>query len=161
VRLVSLAASLFVCAACSTISGVRVHGRVPGDQPRLGGVPRDTSGVGLSTPGGAALTTGRTHSAAFETRRICRGGAWPSGWIAIAYESSSNECPRSTDRESYNVATIARYETQSIGQTLEVCADQSVPHGWTIEPNDEVRGDACPGAGKDGASATRLIRRVF
>jgi len=138
--------------------GVRVHGRVPNQQPLFGGTLRDTSSVGGSTPGG--LTAGRSHTAGLETRRICRGSPWPSGWIAIAYESSAKECPRSSDRVSFNIATIARYDNQPRGQTLEVCADQAIPRGWIPEGDDNTSGEACPGAGKGDASVTRLIRRI-
>src|SRR5690242_5270798 len=157
-RLMSVAGACLVASAACSSMGVRVHGRVPNQQPLFGGTMRDTSSVGPSTPGGR--TTGRSHSASFETRRICRSSAWPSGWIAIAYESSPKECPSSSERVSYNVATIARYDTQARGQTLEVCADQTIPRGWIREGDDDTTGDACPGAGKGDASVTRRIRRI-
>lgn len=151
---------LAVCSGCAGM-GVHVHGRTGDANPLTVGRTRDSAEVGRTTPGVVGSSTGKTHSSSLETRRVCRGGPWPSGWIAIGYAASESECFRAAGtRASYNVAIIARFETQPVGQTIEVCADQTIPFGWVTESSDDVRGDACPGAGKDGTSATRLIRRV-
>jgi len=143
--------ALLLCSGCSALSSVRVHGR-------------GSDGRDIGTRGPVNLgSSGKTHASSLETRRVCRSGPFPSGWIAISYETSGSECPQSgggDERRGGNVATVAHYATQPLGQTLEVCADQNTPTGWTDEHDDSRTGDACPGAGKDGASATKIIRRV-
>ena len=143
--------ALLLCSGCSILNSVRVHGRTG-----------DAKDIGSRTPVSLG-SSGKTHASSLDTRRVCRSGPRPSGWIAISYETSASECPRVGDaggRDDYNVATIARYDTQPLGQTIEVCADQSTPTGWTDDHDDDRVGDACPGASKDGTSATKVIRRV-
>ena len=157
---VVVAAVLLIGTGCSAVSA-RVHGRTNDPNPAFGGTARDTIGIGRTVPAGRTSPTGKSHSPGIATRRVCRGGAWPSGWIAIGYEASDAQCPRSADaRSAYNVATIVRYETLPSGQVLEICADQVIPRGWVNETREDQVGDACPGAAKDGASATRIIRRL-
>ena len=157
---VVVGAVLLLGTGCSAAS-VHIHGRTSDPNPVFAGTARDTAGIGHTAPGGLGTPPAKSHSSGIATRRVCRGAAWPSGWIAIGYEASNAECPRNSDARSlYNVATIARYETLPVGQTLEVCADQVIPMGWVNEWRDDRVGDACPGAGKDGTSQTRVIRRV-
>ena len=154
---------LSMSAACSSLSSVRVHGGTRSLDGSLNPATKsDTVGAGRAGAGRVHPRSGQGHSASIATRRVCRG-AWPDGWIAIAYdEGSGDECPHGTGAgKEYNVATIAQYTTLTAGQTLEVCADQATPHGWQIEYRETTSGEGCPGAGKDGASATRVIRRVY
>ena len=169
----SLLAAAALLAACSSLqpSGVRVRGDRGGapDVPRLGGSPDGTAPtLGGTTPGRGDLqgTAARPTTAA--TRRVCRGGAWPSGWIAVGYEAGAkDECPKGGPKESAQdgateaprVAVLARYTGQPVGATLDVCADQHVPIDW-LDVHEEADAGQCPGAGPNGASATRRIRRA-
>ena len=92
---------------------------------------------------------------------ICRVSATRSGWIAIRYIRDEKNCPASTDPGNpYTVAVIERYFDKQVGTTMVVCADQTVPHGWVRESNQNVR-TACEGARvRDGLPTVMSIRRV-
>src|SRR5688500_8479596 len=95
-------------------------------------------------------------------RRVCRASGWPRDWAATAYEDASGECPPTVEKDSSAVAAIiVRLSAQPLGSVLDICADQALPRGWQFIPiDDEAVPQRCPGAGPDGASAIRRIRRM-
>jgi hypothetical protein len=112
-------------------------------------------------PGGLAPFGGvRTPAAVPAERRVCRTGAWPPGWIAVAYVDAAGECPPDPQGGVARAAILAEHRSRPVGTVLEVCADQPTPRGW--EPGRVVADEwgRCPGAGRDGASATKQLRRV-
>ena len=110
-----------------------------------------------SAPGGDAQPTITELVTANASRRVCRTGSLPSGWIAIAYDAASgDECPKS--KRDYPIAVIVRYQSQPPSTVLDVCADQRVPPNW--EGLGTAADEHCPGAAPGGGSATKRIRRL-
>jgi len=156
----AVAAGVLLAAGCASLE--------PSTATRTGatGSPRG----GLSTPsfdphtrqpstdpGRNDLPPTTEHPSASAEQRICRSGSWPRGWIAVAYEAASgNECPQGRGR--YPVAVLVRYASQPPNATLDVCADQPTPANWATD--DSADEGQCPGAAKDGGSATKRIHRV-
>jgi hypothetical protein len=122
--------------------------------------PGASPGRGRQLPGGAAVgDDGRVDR---ESRRSCRKGTRPSGWIAIAYVKGVGEddCPGLARSDSgFTVAVLVYYANHKLDETLDVCADERVPRGWTIDETEADASDACPGAERKGSSTVR-IRRV-
>ena len=117
--------------------------------------------IGQADPGSLRPATGASSHGDVTTRRVCRTGGYPSGWIAVAYSEATSECPRLVGGgNAYSVAVIVRYDNLPYSTTLEVCADQPTPSGWYNETADERSSDGCPGAAKNGGSATKVIRRA-
>ena len=94
--------------------------------------------------------------------QVCRAQAMRAGWIATQYLQGVENCPVSTDPENpYTGAVIERYSHKSVGATMVVCADQSVPRQWVREYNQDVRA-TCQGARvRDGSPTVMVIRRVY
>ena len=157
-----LAAAIALLASACTGAGVRTGTESPvspGGRPLFDPVPLPGSGPGgadrVETPG--RLTTATASGA----RRVCRGTSLPGGWIAVAYEAATEgECPARGDGTPRRIAVLVRYVDYPRGSTLDVCADQPLPRSWAIERDEQVDAGACPGAAKDGGSATvRIYRR--
>ena len=156
--------ALLLGAAC--VSGVRpVPGRDPdtGPRPRLG---TSRGGVGTTplNPGSREpVVRGQPvdDGTGLVERRVCRSGARPTGWIAVAYQrTNGDECPARTGNASGGIAVLDRISHLHIGAMLDVCADQQVPTDWVDDHAVDVDAGQCPGAGPNGVSATRRIRRV-
>jgi hypothetical protein len=171
-------ATLLVVTACGATLGARAgspggtagtgSSRGPGDaltgrsvsprgpvDPSAGG---DLGGQGVPV---AARGNDGSHAVADE-RRVCRSGSRPSGWVAVAYVSGNGQCPaRSGSDSAFSAVVLARYTVLPVHATLDVCADERVPQGWVVDgtqPGDVS--ESCPGAGPNGGSATRRIRRA-
>ena len=157
-RTLGITAGLALAAACSAFDRgdmvVRPH-------VKQSGPPSPGPGGGIRSP---ANDTATTASPGRETlvRRVCRVTGWPANWVATAYESAAGECPLATGSDSTGVAAvIVRLDVQPVGATLDVCADQAVPRGWVpVTLNGAEISHRCPGAGPDGGSAVRRIRRM-
>ena len=159
-RLVTIVSVLGATAACAAIEAGDISlrpragkgGVAPVGGPGARGFPRpDSGGVGrINDP----------HSSLI--RRVCRASGWSRDWIATAYEEAAGGCPRRTGADSSAVAAILiRLDAQPIGAVLDVCADQTTPGDWIAErPESSEVSQRCPGAGRDGASAMKRIRRV-
>ncbi|HEX7980226.1 MAG TPA: hypothetical protein VF461_16570 [Gemmatimonadaceae bacterium] len=149
--------SVGVLCACSSFRP-RASSTSSGGQ---GGVlqPGASAGRGRRLPGGAAVgDDGRIDR---ESRRSCRKGSRAAGWIAIAYvKGADGDCPGLAPRDSgATVAVLVYYANRPLDDVLDVCADERVPRGWTIDETDADASDACPGAERKGSSTVR-IRRV-
>ncbi len=167
-------ACVLAVGACGTI--------VSSVQPRVGAPGTAVAGsTGLTTgsstgPGriGAGADSGllgrprdradrgAIAGATLEQRRQCRTAGVPRGYIAIAYERSTSECPSVAARgdSTASVAVIVHYATAAVGTRLDICADQPIPSGWN-QVGDEGPGDpgACPGAAANGNDTALRIRR--
>ncbi len=170
-------ASAVALGACgSVIASLRPSVGSPGVVPARGvyGVGQDIYGTGGGVAGiwdttrlGRARDRGRVTPAAggqLAQRTVCRATGVPGGWIAVAYQASTEQCPggvRSRTDSAATAAVIVRYAGAPLGTRLDVCADQGVPSGW-IPATDEGPGDvsACPGAARSGQSTVRRIERV-
>ena len=159
-RAAMLAVAAAVNISCSAFEkgdiAVRPHIRQSGPDGQSGpvigrGAEADTASIGIATPRHGTLV-----------RRVCRAQGWSNDWIATAYENASGECPRAAESDSTSYAAIlVRLDAHPTGTTLEVCADQRVPRGWElVRVEGAAASQRCPGAGRDGASAIRHIRRV-
>jgi len=160
-----MSARLCVTLAATCLVGcASVRARGGDTSPATGrggfGIPaRPAADPTLAPTGGTRgdLPSTTEHPTASESRRICRSGSWPTGWIAVAYEAASgDECPKG--KSAYPIAVLVRYASQPRDATLDVCADQPVPQNWTAEAESTDVGQ-CPGAERDGRSATKRIRR--
>lgn len=143
-RMVSVA---FVATlpACSNVH-LRLPGPTPGD--RDPGRTIDTR---------TAIVRSGVRNA--EVRRVCRGSR-PGGWIAIDYVADSTTCGGSTEQRSrYPVALIVSYREARVGETLDVCADERVPRGWT-RVRDIADDPRCPSASPSTEPTVMMIRRV-
>lgn len=110
-----------------------------------------------SAPGGDDLPSTTELAIATTSRRVCRTGSLPSGWIAVAYDAASgDECPKG--KADYPVAVIVRYQSQPPSTVLDVCADQRVPPNW--QELGTADDEHCPGAAPGGGAATKRIRRL-
>jgi hypothetical protein len=152
-----------VLCACSSF---RPHSR-PGTgsrgglfEPRRAGDGSDGGGIGgrVLPAGSPAPGAGR---AAGGTRRVCRTASRPSGWIAVAYVSASEgECDGLAKADSgATAAVLTYYADRPIAATVEVCADEPVPRGWTIDDAASEPSESCPGVERHGSS-TYSIRRL-
>jgi hypothetical protein len=158
--LVTLTATLFLNTSCSTPGrgDFTVRPRIRQSDPTIGtaapigrGADVDTVSVGSTTPHGTLV------------RRVCRTQGWSRDWVATAYENAAGECPLGTGSDSTAFAAIiVRVDAHPVGAVLDICADQAVPRGWEAIQFDEGAevSRRCPGAGRDGASAIRRIRRM-
>jgi hypothetical protein len=121
------------------------------------------AGGDLGGQGGTTAARGRDGARAVaDERRVCRSGSRPSGWIAVAYVPGNGECPAHAGGDSvYTAAILARYADRPRDTRLDVCADERIPPGWLVEETgvSDVNG-SCPGASRNGGSATRRIRRA-
>ena len=163
--LLTLGSMLGSVSACSVLGPPSFQGRglAPGDAPGVGmGRAAIRSDTGLlararDRPGAVVHNTG-----GLTERRQCRTIGVPSGWLAVAYESSSADCPVRTPGASDStsaVVVIVRYETAPLGTRLDVCANQSTPSGWSwVTDESPDSPDACPGAGRDGETVRRIRR---
>ncbi|MFL5617176.1 MAG: hypothetical protein ACJ79A_02135 [Gemmatimonadaceae bacterium] len=127
--------------------------RRPDDAPGEDGIDGRVLPAGSPSPGAGRAVGG--------TRRVCRAGSRPSGWIAVAYVSASDgECDGLTKADSgATAAVLTYYADRPIAATLEVCADEPVPRGWTIDAATSDPSDSCPGVERHGSS-TYSIRRL-
>jgi hypothetical protein len=117
------------------------------------GSPGDPSGaVGTLPPGTAG---GRPA-----VDRACRAHGVPRGWVATAYVSAGDACPRWRDDESvYNAAVIERLEGRAVGTRMTVCADQGVPRTWRRETVRDTRAQCVGARVAEGRPTTMVIRR--
>lgn len=168
------------CACLATLAALGACGTlISSFQPRVGGrgttqPTTDAFGTGRTVSGRDTTLLGRPRDRVRPTpngggelaqRRLCRASGVPSGWIAVAYEASTDQCPGRGVRGTDSVATVAvivRYATAPLGTRLDVCVDQSTPFGWTWV-SDEGPGDpgACPQAAPRGQETVRRIERTF
>jgi hypothetical protein len=155
-------AVVVVASACTALSGIHVRSGDTGRQVQgMPSVPRDTGtfgspGVG---PAGQRMPSGQSNGT--PTKRVCRVGSWPTGWIAVAYTSGSTECPARAGRDSaYTVAELVRFDDRPFETVLKVCADQATPFNWIEDRKAERTGGVCPGASKPGEPDTKIIRRM-
>ena len=150
----ALAATLALTSSCSGVvlrphisqGDPTIRTRIPTER----GPESDTATVGTGVAHGTLV------------RRVCRTHGWSRDWVATAYEVAPRECPLGggSDSTAY-AAVIVRIDRHPMGATLDICADQGAPRGWEFVPLDDAEGSQrCPGAGRDGASAIRRIRRV-
>ena len=156
--LMFLIAAVALSASCSALDrgDIALRPHVRRTEPGLGTDSTlrrrpDAGSIGIDAPAGETLV-----------RRVCRAAGWPANWIATAYETAPGECPVGTGPDTTaRAAILVRLDLQPHGSTLDVCADQVVPRGWELVRLDgsEVS-QRCPGAGRDGASAIRRIRRI-
>lgn len=131
--------------ACSNF-----HVRAPGSTVR----DRDP---GRTIDTRTAVVKSGVHGNA-EVRRVCRGSR-PGGWIAIEYVADSTTCGGSTEQPSrYPVALIVSYRDASVGETLEVCADERVPGGWA-KVRDVPDDPRCPSNSTSTKPTVMIIRR--
>ena len=124
-------------------------------------VPSDTATFGKPGigPAGQRMPSGQSNGV--PTKRVCRVGSWPAGWIAVAYASGSSECPARVGADSgYTVAELVRFDDRAFGTVLEVCADQTTPFNWIEDRKADRVGGTCPGAAKPGAPDTKMIVRA-
>jgi hypothetical protein len=161
----SLALVVALSAACSSLQPT-VRPRAtdnPGVRPGVGVAPGDQVRQPALDPTRPDVPSSAAHPTTVAQRRVCRSGAWPAGWIAVAYEAASgDECPQGASGrgdDARSVAVIVRYRDQPMNATLDVCGDQHVPSGWVDEHMDVDAGQ-CPGAASDGRSAAKRIRRT-
>jgi len=79
----------------------------------------------------------------------------------VAYVADDGDCPLKRHRDTvYTAAVITRYSSLPPGSLLDVCADQGIPSGWVRDDTEPDNvGESCPGAARNGASATYRIRR--
>lgn len=155
----SVAAALALNTSCSAVQrgDIVLRPRVGQGDPTRPGAPTGRGAESDTTPIGATVPPQGTV-----VRRVCRAQGWSRDWIATAYENASGECPLAggSDSTAY-AAIIVRIDTQPLGTTLDICADQVAPRGWEYARLDDADvSHRCPGAGRDGASAIRRIRRV-
>lgn len=133
IRLILLPALLPLLASCGMTARPVVRNSSPPPEVRL---PE------ASDPGGRL----EPHYESSITRRVCRAGPRPRGWISISYEQDRSACPTPVDADNpYTVALMMKYADQPIGTRLVVCADESVPSGW-IRLNEGGEGRQCNGA---------------
>ena len=151
------AGALSLCIALGVGCGmtVRPHIRTGGSEP-----PPSLGPGGRLNPR-PDPDAGTVDETAPVIDRICRINAVRSGWIAIGYFETGEDCPKSTDPENpYNAAVIERYSLKPIGTTMAVCADQTIPRDWVREHNQDT-GAGCPGARvREGERTAATIRRV-
>lgn len=142
---------VLVCSGCSVALSPRVETGGHGGDPS-----REVGGTLPAYPGPSTRPGGSESP----MRQICRNGAMPRGWIAVRY-AAGDSCPSPvTDDESFNLAVIHRYSDAPLGTTMTVCADQSLPSGWTRERNAAPDAE-CPGARvQAGAATTYVMRRI-
>jgi hypothetical protein len=146
----ALSIVLLVLAGC----GVSFHPRVGGgEQPPI---PTDD----VLTPRGSAGAFGGGESGSL-IEQLCRARATPGGWVVVGYAEGGESCPPARDAgDAYNVKLVERHADKSVGYTMVVCADQTVPRNWVRARAPEGR-EACPGARvSEGASTVMAIRRV-
>jgi hypothetical protein len=140
----------------------------PAVSPRVATSPSTRPTIGDASPFDPTHDPGRTdvpptvpRATGSAQRRICRTSAWPTGWIAVAYEAASgDECPQKSGHDEHPVAILVRYAEQPRDATLDVCADQHVPYDWEDMRIADADVGQCPGAASNGGSATKRIRRV-
>jgi len=154
-----------VLSACTSVrpharsgSGAGSNGgmyepRRPGSTPAGG----DLGGWGLPV-GAPTAVAGREAGG---VRRVCRTGSRPSGWIAVAYVTAGEgDCPAvARSDSSASVAVLTYYADLPLQAVLDVCADEPVPKGWTVDDTAADANDSCPGVARNGTSTYR-IRRV-
>lgn len=162
-RTLTLAAAAALLTGCGAISAANVRGATP--RTGVNGSPREPVLQPALEPSRPDVpdATPRFPTAAGASagqRRACRGTSQPRGWIAVAYESGS-DCPPAAGRTGeHRVAILVQYTELRPDATLDVCADQGVPRNWEDVRVDGVDVGSCPGARKDGGSATRRIRKM-
>lgn len=139
-------------AACGVT--VRPHVRTGGSEQPPGVLPG-----GRLSP--RPDPEGTTDEATPIIDQVCRTTAIRTGWLAIRYFESGEDCPKSTDPgNAYNAAVIERYSLKPIGATMVVCADQTIPRDW-VRDHDQDSGAGCPGARvREGERTAITIRRV-
>ena len=121
----------------------------PSRGPVVRRVPVDTA-TGITWPGNALPP----QSNLAREQRICRTQKKPAGWVIRAYETMEGRCAK-TPGEKYNVALIERLDFYRYGDTIAICADQRIPDGWSVAPDDPSV--ECPGARVIGGSPTAIV----
>lgn len=155
----------FCLVGTLTCSTVGAYACSPGQGSPISVRPRvgSSSDTGVSDIGGLeGPRSGPGAGRSAVERRVCRTSGWPSEWVAVAYESVSTECPRSSEADGTGIAaTIVRLDAYPVGGRLDICADQVVPKDWASESPETVDPPPrCPGAAPSGAPTTKRIRRV-
>lgn len=87
-------------------------------------------------------------------RRVCRARPIPTGWVATTYEMS-DECPPRDEGETYTAAVIERLPDAAPGITFTMCADQTVPRGWSRSSVVATR--ECVGARVEEGRPTAVV----
>jgi len=159
-------AAALLCGCAGLQHSMTVRGGRPDPRPLTGPTaiangrePGREAGDELPRP----EASGTTLPTAAAERRVCRRSAWPRGYIAVAYVAGAQDCPAAKTRDDdYPVAILVAYTGRGVGAALDVCADQHVPGGWSVDT--EAGGtEQCPGAartGRDGGATTKRIRRI-
>jgi hypothetical protein len=120
------------------------------------GTPGDPSGtIGTQPPSEPGMAGVR-----LAVDRVCRARGVPRGWVATAYVSAGEACPRWRDDDGgYNAAVIERHEGRPVGTRMTVCADQGVPRGWMRETMRDTRVQCVGARVAEGRPTTMVIRR--
>lgn len=167
-RLLAAVALLTGVAACSRVQLSAGPGAGLGATATGGRLGGRTVPVGRTGADSSIFARGRDRrvdgqGGAEGVRRACRSGAWPRGWVAVAYERGGDGCPGAAAGDSLaTTAVLVRHTARPLGTRLDVCADQPVPAGWARvddEAPDAV--DACPGAERGDRPGVRRIARLY
>jgi len=74
-------------------------------------------------------------------------------------KGADGECAiRARGDSSFTVAVLAHYSDLEVAEVLDVCADERVPRGWTIDDTNAEASAACPGVERKGSSTFRMRR---
>ena len=96
------------------------------------------------------------------TRIVCRTSGNGDGWIAIDYLENGEGCATSAKTgRGHPYALVVDYHPYAIGDVLEVCGDEMVPAGWTVEQWLDPDGRCPPDhRSSEDQKTVKRIRRV-
>lgn len=135
-------------SACAGISVGAHKGPTYGGD--LGPSPR------MGTPTAVALSGARDPST---TKQVCRASGREPGWIAIDYIAGDGCVLLKGD--GHPIALVTNYARLPRGTELEVCADERIPSGWTLDAWPEQDGRCPPDRATDTPRRTvKRIRRI-
>ncbi len=134
--------------ACSSIGF-----RSQGTQFGVGAEPTSRPGV---SPAAARSGTARPA----ETKRVCRSSGRAAGWIAIDYVDGEGCGVAQTAGNAHAVAVLVDYRNLNVGSELEVCGDEHIPAGWTIDHWLDESNGRCPDDAPKGDTARRTVKRI-
>lgn len=157
-----LAAAVLLSACGALGPTIRPRGGVttPTSSPQVGATPIDPGRQPTADPGRTDTPASVARPTTAAERRVCRASAWPTGYVAVAYETAAgDECPRGAKDAERQVAVLHRFAGLPPSSELDVCADAHVPFGW-YTVGTPTEGGPCPGAVANGGSATKRIRRL-
>ena len=76
--------------------------------------------------------------------------------------AGEGDCPTLARGDSTATAATAAvltyYADLPLDAVLDVCADEPVPRGWTIDDTAADASDSCPGVERKGSSTYRISR---